>query len=218
MERNRWLVPLTGAAFFVLAAAGFIIGGEPKNADHAPREIANWYIDNKDSVFIGVVILAASLILLVFFGAYLRSALRTASGGADVLPLVAFIGTVVAAVGFAFDLTIAIALADRADNISPVAVQALQALWDNDFIPIVLGVELFLWATGLAAIRTGALPKWLGWILLVLAVIGLTPIGFVAAIGAALAILVISILLAMRERAGAVRTPMAADRTSRIDA
>src|SRR4029434_4243115 len=164
MERNRWLLTLTGAGFFVLLAVGIIVGGEPKNADHAPRAIAYLYIDNKDSVFVAVLIMAAALILLVFFGAYLRGVLRTASGGKDVLPLVAFIGIVVAAVGMAFDLTIAIALADRADHIALVALQSLQPLWDTDFIPIALGTELFLWATGLAAIRTGALPKWLGWI------------------------------------------------------
>ncbi len=90
--------------------------------------------------------------------------------------------------------------ARRADDIDPVAVQSLQALWDNDFVPLMLGVLMFLWATGLAAIRTGALPKWLGWVMVALGVLGLTPIGFVAAIGAAILVLVISILLSVRAR------------------
>ena len=70
------------------------------------------------------------------------------------------------AVGLAVDTTILIALSEAANDIDPVAVQALQALWDNDFIPLVVGVLLFLWGTGLSVIRTGVLPKWLGWVMI----------------------------------------------------
>jgi hypothetical protein len=65
-------------------------------------------------------------------------------------------------------------------------------------------VELFLWGTGLAVVRTGVLPKWLGWVMLVLAVAGFTPIGFVAAIGSALLVLILSIWLSLRARGPAV--------------
>ena len=49
-------------------------------------------------------------------------------------------------------------------------------------------------------IRSGVLPKWLGWVMLVLGVLGLTPIGFVSAVGAAILVLVLSILLSVRAR------------------
>ena len=64
------------------------------------------------------------------------------------LSLVAFVGLVVVGVSFAIDSTILIALSEAADDIDPSAVQALQALWDNDFVPLVLGVLMFLWAPG----------------------------------------------------------------------
>jgi hypothetical protein len=202
-----WLVPLTGAAFIVVAIIGFIVGGEPKDATHPATEIVNWYIDNKNSVEVSAFIGVAATILLVFFGAYLRDVLRVAAGGADMLSLVSFIGVVVVAIGFSIDATISLAIAERADDIDPIAVQALQTLWDNDFIPIALGTLLFLWATGISVIRSGALPKWIGWIMLVLGVVGLTPLGFAAFIGTAVLILVISILLAVRARSA---TPAAA--------
>ena len=107
------------------------------------------------AAFIGV----AATLLLVFFGAYLRGVLRAAAPEGEILSLVSFLGLVVVAVGFAIDSTILIALSEAADDIDPVAVQSLQALWDNDFVPLVLGVLMFLWATGLAVIRTGALPQ-----------------------------------------------------------
>jgi hypothetical protein len=202
-ESRGWLVPLTGVAFVLVAIISFIIGGEPKDASHPAGEIVDWYSDNKDSVEIGAFIGVAATVLLVFFGAYLRNVLRAAAGGTDMLSLVSFIGVVVIAVGFAIDTTISIALAERADDIDPIAVQSLQALWDNDFVPIALGVLLFLWATGISVLRSGALPKWIGWIMIVLGVIALTPIGFASFIGSAVLILVISILLAARARSTA---------------
>ena len=198
-----WLVPLTGVGFVVVAIIGFIVGGEPKDASHPATEIADWYIDNKDSVEVGAFIGVAATVLLVFFGAYLRNVLRVAAGGDDMLSLVSFIGIVVVAVGFAIDATISIALAERADDIDPIAVQSLQALWDNDFVPIALGVLLFLWATGISVVRSGALPKWIGWIMILLGIVALTPIGFASFIGTAVLILVISILLAVRARSAA---------------
>ena len=204
MTRSReWLVPLTGVGFVLLGIVSFIVGGEPKSADEPVGEIVEYYVDNKDSIQAAAFIGVAATLLLVFFGAYLRRVLRAAAPEGEILSLVSFLGLVVVAVSFAIDTTILIALSEAADDIDPVAVQALQALWDNDFVPLVLGVLMFLWATGLAVIRTGALPKWLGWVMVVLGVLGLTPIGFVAAIGAAVLVLVISILLSIRARSAA---------------
>jgi hypothetical protein len=194
-DSKGWLVPLTGVAFVVVAIISFIVGGQPKDASHPATEIVNWYLDHKNSVEASAFIGVAATVLLVFFGAYLRDVLRVAAGGADMLSLVSFIGIVVVAVQ--------LAIAERADDIDPIAVQSLQALWDNDFVPIALGVLLFLWATGISVVRSGALPKWIGWIMLVLGVIALTPIGFASFIGTALLILVISILLAVRARSAA---------------
>jgi hypothetical protein len=207
MTRSReWLVPLTGVGFIVVGIVSFIVGGEPKSADDPAREIVAFSVDNKDSVEVGAFIGVAATVLLVFFGAYLRRLLRAAGGEGEMLSLVSFVGVAIVAVGFAIDTTILIALSEAADDIDPVAVQSLQALWDNDFVPLMLGVLLFLWATGVSVIRTGVLPKWLGWVMIVLGVLGVTPIGFASVIGAAILVLVLSILLSVRARAAAAAT------------
>jgi hypothetical protein len=203
-NNRQWLVPLTGVGFVVLGIVSFIVGGQPKSADHPVREVVNFYLDNKDSVEVGAFIGVAATVLLVFFGGYLRRFLRAAAGEGEMLSLISFAGIAIVAVGFAVDTTILIALSEAADDINPIAVQALQALWDNDFVPIVVGVLLFLWGTGLSIIRTGVLPKWLGWVMIVLGVVGLTPIGFVSAIGSAILVLVLSILLSVRARSPSV--------------
>ena len=191
-------MPLTGVAFVVVGFVSFAVGGEPKSADEPVAEIVGYYVDNKDAVQASAFIGVAASVLLIFFGAYLRKILRAGAEEGEMLSLVAFIGLVIVAVGFAIDTTIGFALSEAADDIDPVAVQALQALWDNDFIPVLLGVVLFLLATGLSVIRSGVLPKWLGWVMVVLGAVALTPAGFASVIGAALLVLVLSILLSVR--------------------
>lgn len=201
MNRD-WLAPLTGVAFIAVAIVSFSVGGEPPDADEPVMEIVDHYVDNKDSVTVGAALGGVAAMLLVFFGGYLRKVLRAAEGEGGVLSAVALVGTAIMAVGIAIDGTIAIALAESAEDIDPTAVQALQALWDNDFLPIALGITLFLLATGIAVVRHGGLPKWLGWVAIVLAVLGVTPAGFVAFLGGALWILVVSVLLAVGARRG----------------
>jgi hypothetical protein len=196
----QWLVPLTGVAFIVLAIVGFAIQGEPKSADDPVNEIVDFYLDNKDSIIAGTVIGIAGIFLLLVFASYLRQILQAAEGD-SILPRLAYTGLVIMAIGFAIDGTILIALAESADDIEPTSVQTLQALWDNDFVPIALGILTFLWSFGLSVIRTGVLPKWLGWIAVLLGIVGLIPpIGFAAFIGTALLILIVSIVLSVRAR------------------
>jgi hypothetical protein len=207
---NQWLLPLTGVGFVVLGVISFIVQGEPKSADDPVNEIVNFYRDNKDSILIAQVIGVISGLLLLAFGAYLATVLRAADEGAWVLPLFPLIGFVIMDIGFAIDGTILIALAEAADDIEPTSVQTLQALWDNDFLPIALGVMVFLFSFGIATLRTGVVPKWLGWIAIFLGIVALIPpIGFVSFIGAALMILILSILLTVRARRGGT-APMTA--------
>lgn len=201
-NRSEWLVPLTGIAFVVLAVVGSVISGEPPTATDDPaREIVDYYVDNKDSVMAGALMGTLAATLLVFFFGYLRKVLRAAEGEGGVLSLLTFGGALVFATGVAIDSTISFALAEAADDIDPTAVQALQALWDNDFLPFALGLQVLLLATGLSVVRHGALPRWLGWVAVLLAVVAVTPIGFAAFIGAGIWVLIVSVMLSLRLRA-----------------
>ena len=64
----------------------------------------------------------------------------------------------------ALDGTISFVLAESAGDVEPAAVQALQAIWDNDWPPIALGAAVLLLASGLSIALYGALPRWLGWV------------------------------------------------------
>ena len=197
---KEWLVPLTGVAFLLFLIASFIVQGEPKSADDPVNEIVDFYTDNKDAIQISAVLGVVAGVFLIFFGAYLRRFLEEEGGAGSMLPILALVGLTIVAIGGAIDGTILFATAEAADDIEPTSVQTLQALWDNDFLPLALGTLVFLWSTGICVIRTGVFPKWLGWIAILLGIVGVTPAGFVGAIGAALLVVVFSILMSMRAR------------------
>ena len=210
MERNsrEWLVPLTGIAFIVLLAVSLIVQGSPKGADDGPAAVAKWYLDNKDAAEISAFIGVVGAALLIFFGAYLRKVLEDAEGPGSMLPILALIGATIVAIGGAIDGLLLFAAAEAADDIPAPEIQTIQAIWDNDFLPFFLGVLVFLWSVGLSVLRSGVLPKWLGWFAIVFGVISLAgPIGFIGALGAAVWIIIASIMLSMRARGPASAQP-----------
>ena len=209
-----WWTPLTGVLFVIVVVVSFTIAGEPPDVEDPVQEIVSHYTDDKDAIFTGAILSGIAAALLIFFAGILRQALRAAEGPDGVLSLVSFAGAVVVAIGATIDSTISIALAEAADDIEPTAVQALQALWDNDFLPFAMGNLVFTLATGLSIVRHGALPKWVGWIGIVLGVVSLTPVGFFAFFGAGIWILIISVILTLYARqagptAGAAAGPTA---------
>ena len=203
MKSDHWWAPLTGVAFLVVVIIGVVVMGQPPDSNHPAAEIANFYRDNESSIQLSAALITLAVLLLIFFAGYLRRELRQAEGEGGVLSLVAFSGALVLAVGAAFDATIAFAMADAADHIQPAQMQTLQALWDNDFMPMALGTTVLLLAAGLSIVRHRALAPWMGWVAIVLAVIGLTPAGFVAFLGGGVWIAVASVMLALRARGSA---------------
>ena len=193
--KKDWLAPLTGLAFIVLVIVGFIVQGEPPDAGDDVQDIVNFYSDEKDSIEAGVFILALGTVFFVFFANYLRTVFRETSLSATIL-----VGAAIFAVAGGIDGAILVGTAEAVDDLEPSSVQTLQALWDNDFVPFAIGITVFLVSVGISILRTTVFPKWLGWIVLVLALVSVTPAGFVAFPGTGLLILVLSIWLSLRAR------------------
>lgn len=210
MEKSDkpWVPLLTGLGFAVLLIISIIVTGSPKGADDGPAAVAQWYSDNKDAAEIGSFIGAVAGGFLIFFGAYLRKVLEPGAGlMLGILPL---IGIAIVATGAAIDGMLMFAAAEAVGDIPAPEVQTIQAIWDNDFLPLILGVIVFNWSVGFAVLRSGALPTWMGWWGIVFGVLSLAgPIGFVGALGAALWIIIASILLSMRASGGAPAQPSA---------
>ena len=206
MSRNKeWLAPLTGVAFILIVVASIIIvGDEPPEAKDGGQEIIDFYTDKKDEVMIGGILGALAAVLLVYFFAYVNRLVTAAEQERKMLPTVALVGAGIFATGVGIDTTLQFALAEAGDDIDPTAAQAIQAIWDNDFIPFIIGLSLMMSATGIGVLRTGVLPKWLGWVALFAGVFVFAgPIGFAAMPISAIWVLVVSVMLTMRARSGA---------------
>ena len=202
MDRSyvRWL-PLTGILFIALAITGFIVGGEPPDAaGNSADEIVQFYTDNQDRVMASIIILSVATVLFVFFASHLRSVLDRGDGEDGMFSRIAFVGAVVFAVGAAVDGTLLIAISEAAGEIEPAQIETLQAFWDNDFLPLAMGIVLFTLGSGISIVLHKSLPVWLGWIAIVLGIVGMTPIGWVAFMGTGVWILIVSVMLLMSQR------------------
>lgn len=199
MADKHWYTALTGLAFVLIVVVGFaIVGDQPDPTDKPIQEIIDFYEDDRSTKWVSVFLEGIAACLLIIFGAHLRSALSSAR----ILSPIILAGTILIGVGLAIDATLSVALleATESDRIGEETIQTLAVLWSNDFVPFAVGIELFALATGLAVIRHGVLPKWLGWIAILFAVIAFTPAGFVAFLGMGVWVAVASVLLALRGR------------------
>jgi hypothetical protein len=71
-------------------------------------------------------------------------------------------------------------------------------LGNERFFPVVMGACVFGIAAGLAILRGARLPKWLGWVIIVLGVASPTPAAEIALFGLVIWIAVVSILIFLR--------------------
>ena len=169
MRRRSGWRRLTGVAFVVVLIIGFIVGGEPPDVKNPPQEIVDHYVDNKDSVQIGVLLEMIAAALLLFFAGYLRKVLRAAPGEGGMLPAVALAGATVMAAGAAIDATISFVLAEsRRTTSSPPPCRRCRRCGTTTGRAIALGAAVLAACAAASSIALyGALPRWLGWVAIV---------------------------------------------------
>jgi hypothetical protein len=214
MSTSRWerFAPLTGVIFFALILIVFILDNNTPNADASTADaVSYWTTHNSRAVAAGLVG-AFAVIFLLWFAGSLRSALRRAEGGEGRLSTLAFAGLIVVATAGAIGANLDFVLGDIADDLhaghADVAIQTLSALNSDFFFPFVAGFAVTMFASGLCALRFGALPKWLGWASIVIGIALVTPAGFLGFLAALVWILVVSVVLYLRGAEAA--TPQAA--------
>jgi hypothetical protein len=83
--------------------------------------------------------------------------------------------TLIAVAGMAVDSTLRAGLSIQAENMSPEAMKTMHAIWDAFFWPMHAGMATLVLAIGLAALSSGLLPKWLGWIGVLAFVVAMIP-------------------------------------------
>lgn len=173
MADPRWerLGAATGIVFVVLSVLALFIGGQPG----AAPDVVQYFIDNRGRLLVQSFLAGLASIFFLWFLGSVWSYLRAAEGGTGRLSAVAFAGGILTMGLLMFSLVVSYALADRMAELSlPDTSRAFYALVveasDLVFFPVVA----FTGASALVILRTKALPGWLGWLGIVVAVLSLS--------------------------------------------
>jgi hypothetical protein len=201
------VAPLTGLVAVALTVAGFLLFGDTPGFDAPGDEVRSYYDDHQAQVAVSLYLLVLASVFFVFFAAHLARVVRGVPSGGEWLHRVVLAGGILLAAGFLVGSALTFALLDLSDesSASDEALQALNAVNEDFFIPFVGGMGLMLLAMGLATVRATAapLPRWLSWAAVVIGVLVFIPwVGFFAFLLAGVWVVVVSVLLARRPREG----------------
>lgn len=198
--------PLSGVVFFVLALISALVlypSGAPDFAGD-PAEIAAFYTENESDLLPAGIVYLVSGVFLMWFVGTLRTHLREAEGGTGRIAGIAFGGGVAAATllwaGSAIDMLGALRVGEQ-DAIDP---QVATVYWDLSTglfgLAAPYGMAVLLGASAVAALRFGALPSWLAWTAVLIAVACVVaPIAFAAIIVSFLWVAITGVVLYMGE-------------------
>jgi magnesium-transporting ATPase (P-type) len=209
---ERWSA-LAGVLFVALFAIALALSG---NTGGGPDEVTKWYADdgNQTKSFVAWFFYVGSAIAFLSFLGTLRDMLVRAEAGPGTLsalvfgPGVAFTALYDAAVSL---FAAPAALANDSDfKLDPNTAEVFSNAGYLTLVSGVMVASIVVLATSTAALRTGVLPAWLGWIGLVVAVIMLFAVFFVPILVFMAWVLVVSLIMtvtAWRVRGGATPPP-----------
>jgi hypothetical protein len=197
---DRWskLAPLTGLLFVALTLVSIFTGGETPAANARPAKVIAYYTTHASKVETSAILIALAFVVLVLFAGTLRSYLRRAPAAEGPSALVP-VGAGLMAIGAWSVAAIEYGLAHNLSALGTQTAQTLSLLSNELFIPVLGGTFVFMFCAGLAIVRGAPLPKWLGWVAIVLGILMLVPpVGFFALILALIWIIIASILIYQR--------------------
>jgi hypothetical protein len=202
-RRDSW-TPLAGVAAAVTFVAGLILASHSPDVGDPDAKIISFYAkhSNRVGILIGAYLLVFCALFLIWFAAGMRARLRNAEGPGSRLSDVALGGGILAAVGLATG-AIGFASIPAGESFGGAPLHSADVA---RFLPgvgygMVLIVAMFgaialIDAVSIVIMRTGVLPRWLGWLGFVCGVLLLFGVVFLPLI--ALPVWLIAASIAMR--------------------
>jgi hypothetical protein len=198
-----------GGVYAVLFVIANILLGEPGSGT-AGAAVVTYYRDHQTTETIGVFAVAFAVVALTFFLASLRRTLSATDEGRYLANVVTAGGAVYTA-GIMTMTALTVALVDAGKDNMPGTAQTLNVLSSDMWLPVVVGLALLGLGTGVAALRSATLPKWLGWVSVAFGLLALAgPAGGIAFLVAPVWALVIGIVIMRSSRAAATLADPAA--------
>lgn len=208
---DRWsrLAPLTGVLFGLIVIVAVITGGgeTPKPSDSAAKVVV-YYAKHRSEIETSGIMFALAFLVLVLFAGSLRSYLRS-TGGADGLGTLVLAGAVLMAAGALGATGLEYGLAHNLNYFTPETARTLNFISQELFLPVLAGGFVFGVCSGLAILKGAALPRWLGWVAVVIGIVTLVPpVSFVALLAFVIWSVVVAVM--MYQRGGASASAAAA--------
>lgn len=179
MTTERWerYGPWTGVLAVVLWVVGFVIMMSPGGVaqDASPEQVLDYHRTNGVPLIAGGFVFMLGVLSFVWFLGTLAGSLRSAEGGAGRVASIAFGGGVAMAVCALLLPSGGMYVVLAAGTMSAAAADALRHLPGVFLIGVELFAAVLVAATGLVALRTAVLPRWVAWVSLVLALVLLIP-------------------------------------------
>src|SRR5918996_3096204 len=200
------LAPLTGVVAVLLIVGALIVEGQPPDADATTDDVVRFHSENDARLLAATLIGGLAAAFLFWFGGSVFATLGSAEGEPRRVSAIAFGGFLLAAAGLAMLFGFGFAAAQTVGDVPAEVTQTLAVLGALFFAPFAVGVLVALLATAVAIRRHGALPRWLGHVTILIAVVSMIPAGFGAAtaiaawiLATAVWVLIVSIVIFLRE-------------------
>lgn len=194
---ERWW-GLGGIVFVVLFLIGFALVG---NSGDTGEEMVAFFDENRVRTIVAFFFLAAAAIAYLPFVAGVRSVLALAEPEPRPLTALAFAGGVATSVLLVVGAAPFAALSDTAREAGEGSADAFALLGSLAYPLLTIGIgfsSLLALAVGLVALRSGALPRWLGWVSLVAAPLILVAVLFIPIFVFLLWVALVSLVLVVR--------------------
>lgn len=172
---DRFL-PLAGVlAGLTFTAFNVMTWGAPETT--SAHDVTVWGAAHETRAQIGAMLLAYTAVLLAFFAAGARKAVRSGEPGESTYSSVVFAGGVMTAVTAGSWATLIMAQLSAVKDDDRAAVETLAHLTSLAWLPWLIGSVVLFVSMGLGGLRTASLPRWLAIATLVLGVVGATGVG-----------------------------------------
>jgi hypothetical protein len=201
----RW-ASLGGVLYVVLFVIGTILlfDGAP-DSDASPARVIAYYSDSghRNKIMFGWLVAGLGIFFFLWFLASLRQAVRRVEGGDGFLTALTTIGGVIyAALAFAA-IALNVGVRTMSDDTYKHTVYPGLIYAANDASYVMhatggAGAAAMIIAATLAFMRAGAIPKWSGWVGIVLGVLALASIIFFPQAAIGIWLLAVSIWLFVR--------------------
>jgi hypothetical protein len=180
-DRYSRFVPLTGALFAVLAILALVTGpGETPEGDERPLKVFHFYSSHASEVETSGILFTIAFLAFVLFAGTLRAYMRR-TAGVESLATLTLAGAVVITAGAGVGGGIEFGLGQNIDHVTPQVAQTLNLASQGAFFPAIVGGFVYALSSGLAILRGAALPRWLGWVAIVMAIAFVVPPAFIVA-------------------------------------